>query len=1587
MIMKISKKVLSLFIALVMIITALPMNTLSALAAASKTPATITVESNSAMPNSTVNVNVIIKDNPGIVGASITVNNTDELTLVDANSGPAFEALSFAKPGSFSNKNTFVWDAETVTADDIKDGVILTLSYKISASAKIDSNYPITVDCEYGDVINAELEPVETEIVNGDITVIDYMPGDVNQDGKITTTDVVFIRRYMTGGYTLNVFNENAADVNADGKINTTDIVMIRRYIVDGCKTDPNGYNVTLKPSTSRHIHTMEAIEKTEATCTEEGNIAYWYCTDCGNYYADAKGLKGIDYDSTIINTGHTLTHVESKAATTESEGILEHWFCTRCEKYFTNSNATTDSEIAYDKLIVEKIKKEESTVIYNIYGSDTYLEGLGVNNPNPATFAAVDGLVLNDLIAPQGYVFKGWQTSSGIAIDKIEPGSPRQIVLNACWEKKEYTVQFDSPDVPVESIKYTVDTGVPLINPAKQFGYTFVGWSNNDGFLVSSIKPGTVGNITLHANWTSNRNKATSYDSYDEPMIIEDDTNGQFMFVYNIGKIDNVPLSQISYLGNSDGIEIDQQYDVSSAVTEETAKQVANTVANATTKSSGWTLSDEWEKIYEAGNETEEQKGKTTVRTDSEGNVTGGNYYVSNSSGGSSFVSNSSGGSSSSSSKVTTNNSVGINRAYDNKNSSYVDAKLGVSNTTEVSAGVSVPIKIAKVEAGVKNSTTVSAEVAGGLRNENSQHYDDSYSGSVGTYKENNSSSYYNSVAEKSSTWNSTSGYEKSYQTSRNTEVSKAISEQISKKTTLNVTDAVSGSKSTNATDTYTDSSSEEYSSSVRYNSENKTTTSQGFKYSSTEQGYYRLVNAGTVHVFAVVAYDVATSSYYTYTYNVLDDERHIYTDFSLSDPNFKDCENGVVSFEIPYEVNEYVVGLTGRSNGLQFSLNGTVTKYTSSTTDETVVVPQYYSANNGADNSKTAIKVTKISPTAFKGNKNIKTVVLPLYVDEIPDGAFEGCSNLENVIAFGVTKIGANAFKGCTNLTAFSIDNMVTSLGNNAFENVDELRIQAANEAVFDAALTSGAKRLTINTSRMIGTLDNKAINIASDKDYFALLSNGTKFNNFQISSKANETYISNMILANNTDTPLKLNSAKVTLNRVVVEKSPGFALILENDNTELSLYGTVDLGSSSENAILSKNISLAEENAEVASEVNVFGDALVCGNIKNDSMLSVTDNNNNAYEHITEEEFNNYLTSSKLTFEPNGGDVSTTNKTVYYGQDYGELPTPTRENYIFDGWFTSADGGTYITADTTVTALVNQTLYAHWTPKKFNVTFDANGGNVSVAAKELSYGDNLGELPIPIRDYHRFDGWYTEIDGGIKVSESIIPDVAENITIYAHWSENSVSDWVMISEMPTDAEVVNKKYSYTQRSYSTSGSSSMTGWTKYDTKRAYWDKTIGPVYSNPSNGSRNVWSEQYVSGYEKKTEYNYTRYSNKSSGGTRFGPVSGTWSGIKCTNKQTRGWGSKLNVYDTQTSNQYKAVYGKATFNCYGKSGNPWYNETSRKVDDKNKPIKKTRWYYQDPVYTYYYYKDEDKESTTIPNGDNISNVQEWVQYRVK
>lgn len=117
-------------------------------------------------------------------------------------------------------------------------------------------------------------------------------------------------------------------------------------------------------------------------------------------------------------------------------------------------------------------------------------------------------------------------------------------------------------------------------------------------------------------------------------------------------------------------------------------------------------------------------------------------------------------------------------------------------------------------------------------------------------------------------------------------------------------------------------------------------------------------------------------------------------------------------------------------------------------------------------------------------------------------------------------------------------------------------------------------------------------------------------------------------------------------------------------------------------------------------------------------------------------------------------------------------------------------------------------------------YQISFNANGGSVSLSSKTAYVGEAVGDLPRPTRDYYQFNGWYTGASDGTQVTASMALTPSSDITLYAHWTLNSLSDWVLASAVPSGATVVEQKTETTE-----STSASLSGWTANGN---YWKAT---------------------------------------------------------------------------------------------------------------------------------------------------------------
>ena len=157
--------------------------------------------------------------------------------------------------------------------------------------------------------------------------------------------------------------------------------------------------------------------------------------------------------------------------------------------------------------------------------------------------------------------------------------------------------------------------------------------------------------------------------------------------------------------------------------------------------------------------------------------------------------------------------------------------------------------------------------------------------------------------------------------------------------------------------------------------------------------------------------------------------------------------------------------------------------------------------------------------------------------------------------------------------------------------------------------------------------------------------------------------------------------------------------------------------------------------------------------------------------------------------LTIGEQGGTPSKTSPEII-GKTYG-VKTSTNISYydgIVKGITDAFNDETKITAKETGYIIVHSTETIDNSTYKtaylaansvvmVEVTFDANGGQVSEGTRNVEQGTKVGNLPTPTRTDYAFKGWYTLAEGGDEVTKDTI--INNSIRFYAHWEDVKVAE----------------------------------------------------------------------------------------------------------------------------------------------------------------------------------------------------------------
>lgn len=175
--------------------------------------------------------------------------------------------------------------------------------------------------------------------------------------------------------------------------------------------------------------------------------------------------------------------------------------------------------------------------------------------------------------------------------------------------------------------------------------------------------------------------------------------------------------------------------------------------------------------------------------------------------------------------------------------------------------------------------------------------------------------------------------------------------------------------------------------------------------------------------------------------------------------------------------------------------------------------------------------------------------------------------------------------------------------------------------------------------------------------------------------------------------------------------------------------------------------------------------------------------------------------------LSFDSHGGSA-TAPISAFVGDDIAAPADPVLSGYGFDGWYTSATGGTQVTWPYSLTG--DTTLHAVWTQTPAVLTLKSENGSSDVQTNSF-VGVEIDEPQAPLRSGTSFKGWYTAQNGGTRVSWPYT--LAANTTLWAQWE--ATLQFVSQGGSPVDSVVKDVGTNVAQPSNPSNPYKNFSGW----------------------------------------------------------------------------------------------------------------------------------------------------------------------------
>ncbi|MBQ3100150.1 MAG: hypothetical protein IJC50_04085, partial [Clostridia bacterium] len=173
-------------------------------------------------------------------------------------------------------------------------------------------------------------------------------------DGMLTNRKRVIIP--ALGGEVI-YFERVEPTCHYDGNIEYWFCPECEKYWVDSAFTQITNRLSVILPALGGEV---EHVEAKDPTCLELGNVEYWHCEQCDQYWLDEALTMITNRLSVLIGTlEHNVIHVEAIAPACHYEGNIEYEYCSECGTHWTMDGMLTN----YKSVILPRLSDEADHV------------------------------------------------------------------------------------------------------------------------------------------------------------------------------------------------------------------------------------------------------------------------------------------------------------------------------------------------------------------------------------------------------------------------------------------------------------------------------------------------------------------------------------------------------------------------------------------------------------------------------------------------------------------------------------------------------------------------------------------------------------------------------------------------------------------------------------------------------------------------------------------------------------------------------------------------------------------------------------------------------------------------------------------------------------------------------------------------------------------------------------------------------------------------------------------------------------------------------------------------------------------------